>query len=379
MLPLEGIVVADLTSVVAGPLATSILAEQGARVVKVEPRTGDRVRMLGPVAAPGRSAVHARLNAGKESVVLDLTESGDVETLLRIVAAADVLVHNYRPGVMERLGLTLDRLREARADIIVARITGFGQTGPLSDQRAYDPIIQAEAGLTVPDASGEPRLIPQYVCDKVSGLYAAQAITAALLARARGQGAPVIDVSMLEAAVAFGWMDTHQDSVFAVPVRRGPDIATVYRPWPTRDGWLVIVMISDQEFTGFAKAIGAPGLVADERFADMPTRFHHWDAIRAAGEPYLAALSCEEAARRLREAGVPCGIVNSGDALVAHPQLAANDFLKRVGDAVLPAAVARFGEERMHADPAPDLGAHTAKIRDEFREDRPSPTERAKP
>lgn len=367
MLPLEGIVVADLTSVVAGPLATSVLAEQGARVIKVEPKAGDRARMLGPIAAPGRSAVHARLNAGKESVVLDLAQTDDIETLLRIVAAADVLVHNYRPGVMERLGLTLDRLREARADLIVARITGFGQTGPLSGQRAYDPIIQAEAGLTVADPSGEPRLIPQYVCDKVSGLYAAQAIAAALLARARGQGAPVIDISMLEAAVAFGWMDAHQEAVFAVPARRGPDIAAVYRPWPARDGWLVIVMVSDQEFAGFAEAIGAPGLVADERFADMPSRFHYWDAIRAAGEPHLAALSSEEAARRLRKAGVPCGVVNSGDALRAHAQLAANRFLDRVGDAVLPAAVARFDGSRTRSKSAPDLGEHTAKIRDEFR------------
>lgn len=366
MLPLEGIVVADLTSVVAGPLATSILAEQGARIVKIEPKAGDRARMLGPIAAPGRSAVHARLNAGKESAVLDLTQAEDVGTLLRIVAAADVLVHNYRPGVMERLGLTLDRLRETRPDLIVARITGFGQTGPLCGERAYDPIIQAEAGLTVPDASGEPRLIPQYVCDKVTGLYAAQAITAALLARTRGRGASMIDISMLEAAVAFGWMDAHQEAVFAVPARPGPNIAAVYRPWPARDGWLVIVMVSDEEFAGFAAAIGAPDLPADERFADMPSRFHHWDAIRAAGEPHLAAMSVQEAARRLRAAGVPCGIVNSAEALTAHPQLAANDFLERVGDAVLPAAVARFDGGRTRSGPAPDLGEHSAKIRNEF-------------
>ena len=146
MLPLDGVTVIDLTSVVAGPLATQIMAQQGARVWKVEPPEGDRARLLGAVAAPGFSSAHVALNADKQSVAIDLARADGQALLRRMVPQADLLIHNFRPGVMERLGLGTDVLHALRPDLVIARISGFGQDGPMAGGRAYDPIVQAESG-----------------------------------------------------------------------------------------------------------------------------------------------------------------------------------------------------------------------------------------
>ncbi|MGH6695138.1 CaiB/BaiF CoA transferase family protein [Sphingopyxis sp.] len=365
--PLDGLVVIDLTSVVAGPLATQLLAQQGARVIKVEPKEGDRARMLGAIVAPGFSSVHVTLNAGKQSVSLDLGKAAGVAALLRLVERADILVHNFRPGVMERLGLPVETLRSIRPDLIIARITGFGQTGPLSGERAYDPIVQAEAAMTVRNEAGEPRLAPQYICDKTTGLYAAQAITAAVAAYARTGKATVVDISMLEAAVAFGWIDIHSNETFAEAVRPQPDIAAVYRPWPTRDGWVVIVMLSDAEFAGWAAVVGAGDRLDDPCFKDMTARFLNWDRVRALGEAALSAMSTKEAVQQLRAAGVPCGIANTSAMLRDIDQLTEDGFLveaddDRLGRVTTPLPAARFDGFRRMAVPASAVGAETRAV-----------------
>jgi len=182
--------------------------------------------------------------------------------------------------VMERLGLGTDVLHALRPDLVIARISGFGQDGPMAAGRAYDPIVQAESGMVSWTAEG-PLLAPQWICDKTAGLYAAQAATAALVARARSGKGAVVDISMLEAAVAYGWIDLHGAQALPDATSRMPDIAAVYRPWATGDGWIVVVMLSQSEFEGWARAIDAPELLADPRFADMTTRFLNWDDLRA--------------------------------------------------------------------------------------------------
>ena len=367
MVPLQGITVIDLTSVVAGPLATQIMGQQGARIWKVEPPEGDRARMLGAIAAPGFSSAHVALNADKQSVGIDLGCEAGRALIRRLIPHADVLIHNFRPGVMERLGLDTPALHALRPDLIVARISGFGQDGPLSSARAYDPIVQAESAMVSWNEDG-PTLAPQWICDKTAGLYAAQAVSAALVARARtGKGA-VVDISMLEAAVAYGWIDIHGNQAFPDAPLRMPNIAAVYRPWATSDGWIVVVMLSQAEFEGWARAIDAPELLDDARYADMTQRFLNWDDLRTFSAPRLAAFSTVEAVARLGEAGVPCGIANPSAALPDHPQLVHDDFLTltdhpHAGAIRRARPVARFDGERRGVDAqALRIGEHSHAI-----------------
>ena len=367
MLPLEGITVIDLTSVVAGPLATQIMAQQGARVWKVEAPEGDRVRMLGAVAAPGFSSAHVALNADKQSVGIDLGCDAGRALLKRLIPHADVLIHNFRPGVMERLGLDTAALHALRPDLVIARISGFGQDGPMCGARAYDPIVQAESGMVSWGADG-PVLAPQWICDKNAGLYAAQAVSAALIARERSGKGSVVDISMLEAAVAYGWIDLHGNQVFPDASSRMPDIAAVYRPWATADGWIVVVMLSQAEFEGWARAIGAPELLDDPRYADMTKRFLNWNELRAFSAPRLAAMTTTEAVARLGEAGVPCGVANPSAALPGHAQLVHDDFLAltshpQAGPVRRARPVARFDGGRRGVDaPAPRVGEHSRAV-----------------
>lgn len=362
---MDGVTVIDLTSVVAGPLATQLFAQQGACVLKIEPPEGDRARALGAIAAPGFSAVHETLNAGKRSIGLDLAQAEARGILMRLIAGADVVIHNFRPGVDERLGLGAETLQRLHPGLVIARITGFGQTGPMSAERAYDPIVQAEAGMTVRDDAGEPRLAPQWVCDKTAGLYAAQAVSAALVARARTGRGCVVDISMMEAAVAYGWIDVHGAQIVATPMFEAPDIAAVYRPWRTRDGWVVIVMLSQAEFAGWARAVGVPEVLDDPRFAGMAARFLNWDALRAIGSPGLAVMSTEEATGRLRAAGVPCGVAHDSRGVRDHAQLGADGYLvtrddQRFGPTTTPLPVARFDGVRDQASsPADAIGERT--------------------
>ncbi len=367
MLPLEGITVIDLTSVVAGPLATQILAQQGARVWKIEPPEGDRSRFLGAVASPGFSSTHVALNADKQSIAIDLACPEGKALLRRLVPEADLLIHNFRPGVMERMALGVDALKALRADLVIARISGFGPDGPMSAVRAYDPIVQAESGMVTWTSEG-PMLAPQWICDKNAGLYAAQAATAALFARERSGKGAVIDISMLEAAVAYGWIDLHGDLAFPESESRMPDIASVYRPWATADGWIVVVMLSQAEFEGWSHAIDAPDLLADPRFADMTRRFLNWSDLRAFSAPHIAELSTEEAVQRLADEGVPCGVVNRSASLLGHPQVDHDDFVTltrhpQAGGVRRTRAVARFDDARPDLDThAPCVGEHSRAV-----------------
>ena len=367
MVPLEGITVIDLTSVVAGPLATQILAQQGARVWKVEPPEGDRSRFLGAVASPAFSSTHVALNADKQSIAIDLGCPDGIAMLRRLVPEADLLIHNFRPGVMERMGLGVDALHALRQDLVIARISGFGPEGPMSAVRAYDPIVQAEAGMATWTSDG-PILAPQWMCDKNAGLYAAQAATAALFARERSGKGAVIDISMLEAAIAYGWIDLHGDLAFPDSPSRMPDIGSVYRPWATRDGWIVVVMLSQDEFEGWARAIEATDLLENPLFADMTKRFLNWNELRASCAPRIARLTTKEAVRRLAEEGVPSGVVNRSGSLPDHVQVAHDQFVTvthhpQAGRVRRTRPVARFDGARCELDShAPRVGEHSHSV-----------------
>lgn len=348
---LDGIRIIDLTTVVAGPMASLMLAQQGADVIKVEPPGGDLIRRLGYIGKDGASSTHHVLGRGKSLISLDLANEAGRIALHRLLRDADILLHNYRPGVAERMGLDAGELRKRYPRLVIGEVTGFGPTGPLKDVRAYDPVIQAESGLAARPGGEDPALYPQYICDKVSGMYLVQAVTAALYARERDAKGRRVEVSMLEAATAFSWMDVHMPLTLADPARPGPSIAKVYRPWKAKGGWFVVVMLSEKEFAGWCEAVGADDLLTDERCADMASRFMNWDTIRQVCEPKVEQIDIETILVRLRDKGVPAGKVNTSDEMLTHPQLTATDFLYeaeagKAGAVRLPGSPARFDGQR---------------------------------
>ncbi len=367
--PLAGLRVLDLTTVVAGPIASLTLAQQGAHIIKVEPPGGDLVRRLGFIAKDGSSSTFQTLNRGKALISLDLSTEDGRAALAPLVEQSDVVMHNYRPAAARKLGLDADSLRARHDGLIVAEVTGFGPWDPLSDVRAYDPVIQAESGLAARPDKPEPELYPQYICDKVAGLYLGQAITSALVGRERDGAGRHVAVSMLEAALAFSWMDVHMPLTLKDPLQPGPNIAKVYRPWKAADGWFVVVMLSEKEFGAWCEVVGAPQLLDDPRCADMASRFINWDFIRETCAPLAEHQSADELLDRLREAGVPAGKVNTSDDILNHPQLANSGFLYEgeadgPGPVRLPGAAARFDGERpgQGATCSGQLGADTRMV-----------------
>jgi crotonobetainyl-CoA:carnitine CoA-transferase CaiB-like acyl-CoA transferase len=367
--PLAGLRVLDLTTVVAGPIASLTLAQQGAHIIKVEPPGGDLVRRLGFIAKDGSSSTFQTLNRGKALISLDLSTEDGRAALAPLVEQSDVVMHNYRPAAARKLGLDADSLRVRHDGLIVAEVTGFGPWDPLSDVRAYDPVIQAESGLAARPDKPEPELYPQYICDKVAGLYLCQAITSALVGRERDGAGRHVAVSMLEAALAFSWMDVHMPLTLKDPLQPGPNIAKVYRPWKAADGWFVVVMLSEKEFGAWCEVVGAPQLLDDPRCADMASRFINWDFIRETCAPLAEHQSADELLDCLRKAGVPAGKVNTSDDILNHPQLANSGFLYEgeadgPGPVRLPGAAARFDGERpgQGATCSGQLGADTRMV-----------------
>ena len=367
--PLAGLRVLDLTTVVAGPIASLTLAQQGAHIIKVEPPGGDLVRRLGFIAKDGSSSTFQTLNRGKALISLDLSTEDGRAALAPLVEQSDVVMHNYRPAAARKLGLDADSLRARHDGLIVAEVTGFGPWDPLSDVRAYDPVIQAESGLAARPDKPEPELYPQYICDKVAGLYLCQAITSALVGRERDGAGRHVAVSMLEAALAFSWMDVHMPLTLKDPLQPGPNIAKVYRPWKAADGWFVVVMLSEKEFGAWCEVVGAPQLLDDPRCADMASRFINWDFIRETCAPLTEHQSADDLLNRLRKAGVPAGKVNTSDDILNHPQLANSGFIYEgeadgPGPVRLPGAAARFDGERpgQGATCSGQLGADTRMV-----------------
>ena len=367
--PLAGLRVLDLTTVVAGPIASLTLAQQGAHIIKVEPPGGDLVRRLGFIAKDGSSSTFQTLNRGKALISLDLSTEDGRAALAPLVEQSDVVMHNYRPAAARKLGLDADSLRARHDGLIVAEVTGFGPWDPLSDVRAYDPVIQAESGLAARPDKPEPELYPQYICDKVAGLYLCQAITSALVGGERDGAGRHVAVSMLEAALAFSWMDVHMPLTLKDPLQPGPNIAKVYRPWKAADGWFVVVMLSEKEFGAWCEVVGAPQLLDDPRCADMASRFINWDFIRETCAPLAEHQSADDLLNRLRKAGVPAGKVNTSDDILNHPQLANSGFIYEgeadgPGPVRLPGAAARFDGERpgQGATCSGQLGADTRMV-----------------
>jgi crotonobetainyl-CoA:carnitine CoA-transferase CaiB-like acyl-CoA transferase len=275
--PLEGIKVLDLSVMISGPLAAMIMADQGAEVIKVEtPGMGDIMRYLGSQRG-GMGALFTNCNRGKKCVTVDMKNPLGLDAFRELVKTADVVIQNFRPGAADRLGIGYSDLRAINSDLIYVSISGFGSTGPYSGRRVYDNIIQAYAGyasVQTDPATGRPQVLRNLVCDKVTSYTAAQAITAALFARATGKATGQhIELAMLDAGIAFLWPDGAMDAaMLSDDVRRAPTIGSFYSVTEMKDGYTTGSMISDVEWQAWANAIGRPDLIDDERFSTLPAR-----------------------------------------------------------------------------------------------------------
>ena len=369
--PLEGIRVVDCTSMISGPLATMLLGDQGADVIKVEsPGSGDLVRHMG-AGRRGMAPTFATANRNKRSIALDLREARGREVLERLVAGADVFVQNFRPGTAERMGIGEPALRRVRPDLVYVSITGFGETGPFARKRVYDPLVQALSGLASIQgaAEGRPRMLRLIVPDKLTAMTAAQAVTAALFARERGHGGQHVRLSMLDAMVAFLWPEGmagytwRGDETGRSRVQLAQDLV-----FETRDGFMTAGTVADGEWQGFCRAVGRPEWIEDERFATTQARVTH---VRERLERMAEALeerTTAEWLERLDAEQVPCAPILTREELLTHPQIAANELLvesehPHAGPMREPRPAARFdGTPASIRRPAPLLGEHTDEI-----------------
>jgi crotonobetainyl-CoA:carnitine CoA-transferase CaiB-like acyl-CoA transferase len=370
--PLAGIRVVDLTAMVSGPMATAVLADQGADVIKVEPPgAGDLIRHIG-CSRGGISAIFNTLNRNKRSLVLDLSQRRGLAALLALVAKADVFVQNFRPGVAERMGLGEAALRKLAPDLVYVSISGFGESGPYAQRRVYDIVIQALSGLAASQAdprTGEPDLVRNIVADKATALVAAQAITAALFARERGAGGQHVRLAMLDATIAFLWPDTMQEHTFlGAGVTPPASLAGFLSVRRTADGFMTIFAIADEEFAGLCRALGRPELIRDERFLDTAGRMRHADVLARLLDEATHSQTTASLCAKLDAEDVPHAPVNRLEALHEDAQVVANALIVEVehptaGRLRTPRPVARFGATPATLRrPAPSLGEHGAEV-----------------
>jgi crotonobetainyl-CoA:carnitine CoA-transferase CaiB-like acyl-CoA transferase len=374
--PLAGLKVVELGTLIAGPFCTRILAEFGAEVIKVESPDGDTTRFIGP-AKGDLAASYVAANRNKRNLALDLKSPQAIGVLHALLARADVLVENFRPGVMARLGLADDDLAARFPSLVRVSITGFGPDGPRGQDKAYDAVIQALGGLACAQrdpASGAPVILASTVSDKVTALTAAQAITAALFARARdgGRGRRV-EVAMLDATVAFQWPDAMYNHVWvdnAPPAF--PEFGATQRPWRTADGWVATMVPQQAEFQALCNALGQPGITQDPRFASQVARYHHGPEVRAVLEPLFARIDTATLEQRCRAEGAALGRVNERTDLLADPQVQHNGCAVLVangdGDRVRVArSAARFDSAAMvPTRGAARLGEHSTEVLQEL-------------
>jgi crotonobetainyl-CoA:carnitine CoA-transferase CaiB-like acyl-CoA transferase len=371
--PLTGFRVLDLSIAATGPYAAAVLADQGASVIKVErPGIGDLARWVG-ASHGGVSALFLTCNRGKRSIAVDITTDAGRDVVRALARDADVVIQNFRPGVLDRHGLGYDALAADNPGLVYVSLSGFGPDGPYAQKSAYDTVIQAYSGLAASqsDPGEEPVFVRQTAADKVTALTAAQAITAALLARERGAGGQHLELSMLDAVVSFLWIDAAGNEVLLDADGTMPSsFVSGFRPMPFADGWGIATPTSDADFAGICRAIGIEGWDVPE-LATMAGRAQHTELMRDVMDRLYAAsarLTTAEAMARLEAERVPCGVILSPAQLPDDPHARAMGLFvdgehPAAGRIRLPRHPARFGATPAEVGaPAPGLGEHTDEI-----------------
>ena len=375
MKPLESVTILEFSTMITASLASMMMAEQGARVIKVEPmEMGDPMRYIGARKAD-ISALFANCNRGKESLRIDLKSAEGVETIKAMIPAVDVVIHNFRPGVMDKLGLGSECLRSINPKLIYTAISGFGTKGPLSGAPAYDPMIQAHAGVAAAQGRGDqPAFMRTLLCDKITGYTACQAVTSALFMRERVGEGQHLDLSMIDSGLFFIFLDGFQnDTLLSDDHERGPLLIDIlYDPWLCSDGSVIISLGSYEIQRRFLTAIDMSQLLEDPRFDSFENQIRNIRELKSLVAPRCASLTCDDMVDRLRLADVPCAKVMTREEVLSQEQLAANGTVEIYDHPV--AGLSRrvlspplFGGERLEAGRgAPTHGQHTDSVLQSF-------------
>ena len=369
--PLDGVRVVDLTSMISGPLATMMLADQGADVIKVEPPHGDHSRRVA-TRRGGFSASFLNNNRNKRSVVLDLKKPQGLAALKKLVVNADVFIQNFRPGVAERIGIGEEALREIAPDLIYVSVCGFGFEGPFAQKPVFDPLIQAVSGLTTVQAGSDeqrPRLVRTIVPDKVTAIQTSQAITAALFAKLKNGTGQHIKISMLDTVVFFLWSSDMGGHTF-IGDELDTETAQSYIDlvYETADGYISVAVVADKDWNGVSVALDRPDFLTDARFANAALREENKDARTRLTQEALLSFKSADAIKRLEQQDVPCAPVLTRRQMIQHPQIEANEILidhqhPEAGYLRQVRQPAVFSTTTLSAPaPAPQLGQHTHEV-----------------
>jgi crotonobetainyl-CoA:carnitine CoA-transferase CaiB-like acyl-CoA transferase len=373
MAPLDGIRVIDLTRVVAGPFCTMMLGDMGAEVLKIEePEHGDDTRGWGPYIN-GEGSFYIALNRSKKSVAIDLKTKEGADALRALIASADVLIENFRPGSLSQLGFGYADVAAMNPRIIYCSITGYGQTGPCAQLPGYDAVIQGEAGIMVMTgfADGEPTRVGVAITDYLAGLYASQGILLALHERhASGRGQHV-DIALFDAMLSVMRLPM---SVYVAtgqtPTRVGNDHLSIapYEPLRAKDGLVILAVANPRLWIRFCEAMNRADLRDDPRFRTNADRMQHRDALKAEIERMFAALTVDEITKRLEPHNVPCGRVRNVREAIEHPQVAARGTVvtqthPQVGEVQTLGPVVKLSRTPAEPKlPPPTLGEHTESV-----------------
>ena len=368
MTPLDGITVLDLTRVLSGPYCTMLLGDMGARVIKIEqPGTGDDTRGWGPPFVEGESAYFLSINRNKESVALDFRRPGGRPILDRLIAKSDILVENFRPGTLARLGLDYQTLAARHPRLVYCSISGFGHTGPRSAEAGYDAVMQAEGGLMsiTGAADGPPYRLGVAIADIVSGMFAAQGIALALFARERTGRGQEVDIGMLDSVAA---LLTYQAAIYfvtgAAPTRMGNRHPTIvpYETFGAADGEFVLAVGNDDQWRRFCEVAG---LDDDGRFATNRARVTRYEELKPMLDACLRGRTRADWIERLAAAGVPCGSVRDLHEVFTDAQLSARDMIAQLTHPaigplrLLGVPIKLSGTPASIRTPPPMLGQHT--------------------
>lgn len=372
---LSGYRVIDLTTVVLGPYATQMLGDLGAEVIKVEAPEGDVMRHAGPMRSPGMGPIFLTINRNKRSITLDLRNAEAKAVLEKLIAGADVFIHNIRAGGIQRLGFDYQSVRSIRPDIVYVHAVGFASGGQYEGRQAYDDLVQAASGLSMllprQDGSRAPRYFPGLLADKTTALFAANAVLAGLLHRERGGGGQFIEVPMLECMVAFNMVENLFGHAFVPPLGKtaySRSVSPHRRPHATKDGYIAVMPYSNANWRAFFALGGRPELSDDQRFATYAARTEHIDELYHLTGEIAAMRTTDEWMALLTEANVPAMRVHTLESVLTDPQLADTGFVETrrhpsEGDYLAIHQPLKFsaGDAGITSEP-PRQGADTAEI-----------------
>lgn len=372
--PLSGIKVLDLCRVVSGPFATMHLGDLGADVVKIEdPRIGDESRRYGPPFVNGESSYFLSVNRNKRSCAINLKSAAGRDAVIALAKVADVVIDNFRPGTLDRWGLSYEAMSSGNPKLIQCNISGFGRTGPDANRPGYDLILQGESGVMdiTGDPDGPPMKVGTSIADLVTGLYASQAVLAALMKRERSGVGGRVDVSMLDAMASL--LTFNAGMYFASgesPKRRGNVHPTIspYETFRTCDGWINVGVANDKFWSLFCEVIGRKALETDPRFDAAPKRAANRAVLAEILQPIFVAQSRDVWLKSLSDAGIPCGAIRTVGEVCEAPQLTQRNMVQSVmhrvaGEVKFVARPLRFDDlPPAPSTPPPTLGEHTFEV-----------------